>query len=320
MGAAPHLERGSVDRRFDSSAAPPAAVNDRRFSPESFARSRIPARRQVRLLRQHRRSSPSGTYSPLLVWGALGLAGGELPRVRRHDLGRRGALLLGSASRVTRPSPVPDAPTQEAPEDLTDTRGQGTRGRADAGGPCLGRSGCLGAPNLTTTQDFVRAPAERSARPRDFCLLDNDCRRGAETKEIDLGRLYGGSHLSRISTRPLPSNAGKIAHGYDVANVGVTNSDDTLNQYILRKDDRVPYLVGGTPPEGPLAAIVPTPRADSPLHQIYPFAVTIDGVSWIAAQIRLFAHLRPPTPVYTVVMRRHHLTEGDPYLTVITKK
>jgi hypothetical protein len=62
------------------------------------------------------------------------------------------------------------------------------------------------------------------------------------------------------------------------------------------------------------------PRDDSGLHQIYPFAVVIDGASYIAVQIRLFAHLRPLTPIYTVVVRRHRLADGDPYFTVVTKK
>jgi hypothetical protein len=132
--------------------------------------------------------------------------------------------------------------------------------------------------------------------------------------------LAGALTYSRFQFAPFLRTLAKIAHGYDVANVGIANSDGTRNPYILRKDDKIPYLVGGTPPNGPLATIVPIPRDDSGLHQLYPFAAVIDGLSYVAVQIRLFAHLRPPTPVYTVIMRRHPLAEGDAYLTIVTKK
>jgi hypothetical protein len=125
---------------------------------------------------------------------------------------------------------------------------------------------------------------------------------------------------SRLPFGPFLRLLTKIAHGYDVANVGIEKTDDTLNSYILRKDDKIPYLVGGTPPNGPIPIVLPIPHDDSGLHQVYPFAIIIDDTSYIAAQIRLFARLRPPTPVYTVVMRRHRLADGDPYFTVLTKK
>jgi hypothetical protein len=130
----------------------------------------------------------------------------------------------------------------------------------------------------------------------------------------------------RFQIAPFLRTLAKIAHGYDVANVGLENSDDTLNRYILRDenkipyDDRIPYLVGGTPPNGPIPTVVPIPQANSGLHQIYPFGVTVDGLSYAAVQIRLFAHLRPPTPVYTVILRRHRLTESDTNFSIVTKK
>jgi hypothetical protein len=130
----------------------------------------------------------------------------------------------------------------------------------------------------------------------------------------------GALAYARFQLVPFLRTLAKIAHGYDVANVGVANSDSTLNPYIRREDDNIPYLVGGTPPNGPMPIIVPVPRDNSGLHQVYPFAVIIDGLSYVAVQIRLFAHLRPPTPVYTIVMRRHRLTKSDPYFTIITKK
>jgi hypothetical protein len=139
-------------------------------------------------------------------------------------------------------------------------------------------------------------------------------------KKLMASGLTGALAYVRLQFAPFLRTLAKIAHGYDVANVGVANSDDTLNPYILRKDDKIPYLVGGAPPNGPLPTIVPIPRNDSELHQVYPFAVFVDGLSYIAIQIRLFAHLRPLTPVYTVIMRPHKLADVDPYFTVVTKK
>jgi hypothetical protein len=112
----------------------------------------------------------------------------------------------------------------------------------------------------------------------------------------------------------------KIARGYDVSQVGLSESDGALNSFILKKDDNIPYMVGGTPPNGPLPILVPDPNDNSDLHQIYPFAFSLNGVGHIAVQIRLFAHLRPLTPVYTVVIRKRDLVEGDPHLIIITKR
>jgi hypothetical protein len=112
------------------------------------------------------------------------------------------------------------------------------------------------------------------------------------------------SSHARIPVGPFLRTLAKIARGYDVANFGIEKTDDTLNPYILRKDDKIAYLVGGTPPNGPIPIVLPDPHDRSELHQVHSFTTIIDGTSYIVAQIRLFTHLRPPTPIYTVVTRR----------------
>ena len=143
----------------------------------------------------------------------------------------------------------------------------------------------------------------------------------AEQRQLKLkaSGIAGALTHVRIDLWAFLRTLAKIAHGYDVANFGIANSDDTLNRYILREDDKVPYLVGGTPSYGPLSTVVPMPHDNSGLHQVYAFGVVIDGLGYIGVQIRLFAHLRPLTPLYTVVMRRHNLPEGEPYFEIITK-
>jgi hypothetical protein len=123
---------------------------------------------------------------------------------------------------------------------------------------------------------------------------------------------------TRIPLGPFLRTLAKIAHGYDVANFGIQKTDNTLNPYILRKDDKTPYLIGGTPPNGPIPIIIPIPREH--LHQIYPFGVIVDGMSYIAIQMRLFAQLGPQSPVYTVIVRPHPIAEGEPHFTIVTKK
>jgi hypothetical protein len=118
---------------------------------------------------------------------------------------------------------------------------------------------------------------------------------------------------------PFLRTLAKIAHGYDVSQVGLSASDDTLNPFILGDDINVPYLVGGTPPNGPIPIIAPEPGDNSGLHQIYPVAFSLCGVGYIAIQIRLFAHLRPSTPVYTVVMRKRSIPKGDPNFVLVRK-
>jgi hypothetical protein len=58
----------------------------------------------------------------------------------------------------------------------------------------------------------------------------------------------------------------------------------------------------------------PLPSSQS-LHQISPFNARVDGTDYIAAHIRLFTHLRPLPPIYTVVLAEHAIPQGDQYLT-----
>jgi hypothetical protein len=53
----------------------------------------------------------------------------------------------------------------------------------------------------------------------------------------------GALAYARFQLVPFLRTLAQITHGYDVANVGVANSDSTLNPYIRREDDNIPYLV-----------------------------------------------------------------------------
>lgn len=129
----------------------------------------------------------------------------------------------------------------------------------------------------------------------------------------------GALATGEIPLGPFMRVLAKIAHCFDVANVGLSGTDGTLSPYILGTDGRLPYLVGGTPPGGPLPITVPDPDHTSGLHQVWPIGLLLDGVGYIAVQIRLFAHLRPLSPVYTVVMRPHEPRSGDKFTPVRTK-
>ena len=111
----------------------------------------------------------------------------------------------------------------------------------------------------------------------------------------------------------------KIAHGYDVANVGLKGSDDTLTPYILRNNLNISYVVGGTPPNGTLPILLQIPHADTGLHQIAPFNIVINSKPFIGVQIRLFSYLKPAPPIYTVIMRPHAIPHGDFYFSIMTQ-
>lgn len=127
-------------------------------------------------------------------------------------------------------------------------------------------------------------------------------------RALKAGGMSGALSTVSFESEPFFRTLAKIAHGYCVANVGLSTSD-LLQPYILGHNPNIPYLVGGTPPGGPLPVMLDEPKG---LHQVSAFPIAIDGVGYAAVQIQLFSHLKPPPPVYTVIARRHdHPAEKD---------
>lgn len=101
----------------------------------------------------------------------------------------------------------------------------------------------------------------------------------------------------------------QIGHGYQVSQQGY-NPELPLADIVMGRDPDVSHYVGGTP-----AALnfMSESRPDCALHQIVPFSVSVEGEGYIAVQIRLFSYLTPPAPVYTVVISRWDIAQGDTY-------
>jgi hypothetical protein len=93
----------------------------------------------------------------------------------------------------------------------------------------------------------------------------------------------------------------KIAHGYAVWNVGLNGFSPLLLPIIDgTAESTAGYLIGGNFPDGPLTPYMPTPTANQ-IYQISPFQIDIGVDQYIGCQMRLFATVRPLTPVYIVI-------------------
>jgi hypothetical protein len=90
----------------------------------------------------------------------------------------------------------------------------------------------------------------------------------------------------------------KIAHGYAVYEVGLDGFIPLLPSIIRGEDQAVFHYVGGT--HSPMPTYIQTPT-NGRRYQIAPFQCENGGQQYLCAQIRLFATVRPLTPVYTVV-------------------
>jgi hypothetical protein len=99
-----------------------------------------------------------------------------------------------------------------------------------------------------------------------------------------------------------------IGHAYNVSNPGAVG--ESLLLPIARGDLReASKFVGGWFANGP----PPLPNPQSGIHQIHPFNAMIGGVGYVAAHIRLFTHLRPMSPIYTVLLCQRDIPAGDKY-------
>lgn len=134
---------------------------------------------------------------------------------------------------------------------------------------------------------------------------------GIERAKLLIGKgLDGALAYTTVKLNPFLRLLTKIARGYHVSEVGFSAASLHLNPFTLGKDKKLFHIVGGTV-GGPLPLVVPEPDATSPLHQIWPLSFSIEGIGYIAVQIRLFAQLRPLTPIYTVVMGERQIPEGE---------
>jgi hypothetical protein len=100
----------------------------------------------------------------------------------------------------------------------------------------------------------------------------------------------------------------KIAHSFVVAQSGMNAIKPFLPGIILGTDQTVSHYVGTGAPTP--SALLP-PRQNS-LHQIGTDTIILNGERLIYAQIRLFSHMRPLPPVYTVIVGSFPVGERNP--------
>ena len=101
----------------------------------------------------------------------------------------------------------------------------------------------------------------------------------------------------------------QIGHGYIVSQQGY-REDLPLADIVTGKNPNISHFIGGTPPE---MNFLRDPQRGAALHQLRPFAACIDGIGYLALQIRLFSYLTP-SPVYTVITSKWTIAEGSEYL------
>lgn len=102
----------------------------------------------------------------------------------------------------------------------------------------------------------------------------------------------------------------QVGHGYHVSQEGY-RMGLPLADVVLGKNPNISHFVGGTPPH---MNFVSDPRPGHGLHQLVPFAARVNGIGYMAVQIRLFSYLTPPSPVYTVIISQRDIPKGNTYL------
>jgi hypothetical protein len=161
----------------------------------------------------------------------------------------------------------------------------------------------LGPPQILTSEySFDRVDYQGSV----ICVTTDDATRRQQQLMAE-GR-PGALAYAQIPLGPFLRTLAKIAHCYVVSQVGLERFRPVLQNVILGKD-HPSYYVGGV---GSLPRFVPDPQENAD-HQIYPMTLTIRGVDYIAAHIRLFAHLRPITPIYMVVIGEYAASKSNPH-------
>ncbi len=153
---------------------------------------------------------------------------------------------------------------------------------------------------LTSEYSFDRVDLQRVV----FCLTTDDAIE-RQRQLVAEGR-PGALAVAGIPLGSFLRTLAKIAHCYVVSQVGLNGFRPLLQNVILGKG-YPSYYVGGM---GSLPLLVPNPGPDKD-NQIHPMTLTIREVDYIAVQIRLFAYLRPVTPVYSVIVGEYSATKGN---------
>jgi hypothetical protein len=130
------------------------------------------------------------------------------------------------------------------------------------------------------------------------------------------GKLKAGGFSAALAHTEIPIGPfmrvlAKIAHGYVVSQATLDGFIPLLPDFILGQTPIASYYVGGTFPMSRVPLVVPPPQSEETPHQVYPVAVEIDGLGYIAVQIRLFAGLLTDAPVYTVIAGSRAIPDGD---------
>jgi hypothetical protein len=140
-------------------------------------------------------------------------------------------------------------------------------------------------------------PASNRIPILNWQLYDTSGDGAQRTRRLKADGLKGALAYAQINPGDFMRVLAKIAHGYAVFNVGLDGFRPLLAPLITGKDVSIAsFYVGGYVANGPILSV----RDDS-TYQIVPFQATYQGELYLVAHIRLFANLRPPTPVYAVI-------------------
>jgi hypothetical protein len=119
-----------------------------------------------------------------------------------------------------------------------------------------------------------------------------------------------GSTLVHIPITPFARMLGHIGHAYFVQDQD--RAEESLLLPIARGDLKtMNQVIGGMPPNAP---VMPDPEPGKGIHQIYAYSARANGEDFVIANIRLFSHLRPLPPIYTVVLCRRPVPTGSSYI------
>jgi hypothetical protein len=129
-------------------------------------------------------------------------------------------------------------------------------------------------------------------------FIDTSGQAATRQRKLKAAGLRGALAIAKIDVFAFMRVLAKVAHGFAVHNVGLGGFRPTLLPIISGESNYVSHYVGGTFISGP--GPFPWPTLSVP-YQIIPFEVPIGGEQYLGARIRLFATVRPLTPIYTVI-------------------
>jgi hypothetical protein len=139
-------------------------------------------------------------------------------------------------------------------------------------------------------------PSERIEVPHSF-ILDPSGDGVRRQRALQASGFKGVLSYAQYNPIDFALILAKIAHGYAVFNVGLKGFRPLLPAFILGEKKEISYYVGGLFQDEP-TRVTQTPTSP---YNIVPFQIEIKGQFYLGAQIRLFASVRPLTPVYSVI-------------------